>query len=180
MINQSTRQECQFERKHQQQSPKLFNMTLITYPRKEKNILRCYARFIYIHSSINEKKVPIVCLLCEKLGQQKIGDHWWWVWWWVTKGLGDGTAELSLVVIATETETVAGNTAEFWQKPRKTFPGYRPYPVLLLVKATESNSCCNIDAIDWLRILFSSDKSCLSAHPLHSEEEQVSLKGSQQ
>ena len=34
------------------------------------------------------------------------------------KALGDGTAELSLVVIATETETVAGNTAEFWQKPR--------------------------------------------------------------
>ena len=96
------------------------------------------------------------------------------------KALGDGTAELSLVVIATETETVAGNTAEFWQKQRKTFPGSRPYPFLLLVKATESNSCCNIEAIAWLRILFSSDKSCLSAHPLLSEEEQVSLKGSQQ
>ena len=76
------------------------------------------------------------------------------------KALGDGTAELSLVVIATETETVAGNTVEFWQKPRKTFPGYRPYPVLLLVKATESNSCCNTDAIAWLRKLFSSDNVC--------------------
>ena len=74
------------------------------------------------------------------------------------KALGDGTAELSLVVIATETETVAGNTAEFWQKQRKTFPGSRPF--LLLVKATESNSCCNTDAIDWLRKLFSSDNVC--------------------